>query len=81
MLSCQLSFLPLATDEIDAEVRQVLTLIEHSRLRVETGALSTAVFGEAEEIFSLLKKIALAADSRGTAFSLQVSISNYCGCK
>lgn len=79
-LSCRLTFLPLGPAEVGREVEVVLSIINSAPVRVETDSLGTNIFGEARDIFSLLERISSAAAARGTLFSLQVTLSNYCGC-
>jgi uncharacterized protein YqgV (UPF0045/DUF77 family) len=81
VMSCQLTFYPLETKNINDAVNQVLSIIDTAPVQSETTPLNTLIFGELENIVKLLEKIASVMDKRGIKFAMQVSLSNHCGCK
>ncbi len=79
-ISCQLAFYPLETVNISQEVKVVLELIDQAPVESVANDLSTNIYGESREVFSLLQAITACMDRRGTAFTMSAHISNYCGC-
>ena len=81
VISCQLSFYPLGTEQIRDNVNEVLKIIEESGLEKETNEVGTTIFGEASEVYSLLEKITVEMDEKDLQYALSINISNSCGCR
>jgi len=80
-ISCQISFYPLYTEEVGEKVKEVISIVEESGLDTQTNSLSTIIFGYSDEIYSVLEKITKKMDSEDLQFSMNISISNSCGCE
>lgn len=79
IISCEISFVPIQSENYLADVEEVIKLIEQSGLDYQVGIFSTTIQGEKEKIFSLLNEIFNAMESR-TKFLIIAKISNLCGC-
>jgi uncharacterized protein YqgV (UPF0045/DUF77 family) len=78
--SCQITFTPIVSDNYMDDVKQVLEIINSSGLENSVGILSTFVRGEKSKVLKLITNIYETMDSR-TKFSMDIKISNICGCK
>lgn len=78
--SCQISFAPIGSIDYLGEIQQVLNIIRNSGLEHDIGILSTVVRGEKIKVFKLIKDI---YDNMEDAcnFTMDVKISNLCGCE
>jgi uncharacterized protein YqgV (UPF0045/DUF77 family) len=81
LISCQLSFYPLAQTDPLPEIGRALSVIQDSGLEHSTGRMSTVVRGPSGGVFALLRNIAETMDARGCKFSMTVTLSNFCGCE
>lgn len=81
VISCQLTFYPLGTSNVDCAVDLVLEIIKESPVTSKTNELNTIIIGASHEIFELLLRITQVADANGIKFAMQAGISNNCGCK
>ena len=79
IISCQLSFYPLNTHEVNEKVKKVIHFIDESNLDYETNDLSTTIYGEATKVYSLLEEITYKMDE--DEFAISLNISNSCGCE
>ncbi|HBD63778.1 MAG TPA: hypothetical protein DC038_05005 [Clostridiales bacterium] len=77
--SCQLAFTPIVSDDYIADVNRVLEIISNSGLENEVGVLSTFVRGEKGRVLKLIADIYEEMDGI-TNFSMDIKISNICGC-
>lgn len=77
--SCQLAFTPIVSDDYIADVNRVLEIISNSGLENEVGVLSTFVRGEKNRVLKLIADIYEEMDGV-TNFSMDIKISNICGC-
>ncbi len=77
--SCQIAFTPIVSDDYMEDVDKVLKIIDNSGLEYEVGALSTFVRGEKSRVLSLIPQIYDAMDDI-TNFSMDIKLSNICGC-
>ncbi len=77
--SCQISFTPIGSIDYLEEIKKVLSIITASGLKNDIGALSTVIIGERSEVLKLIKDIYEAMDDV-CDFSMDVKISNLCGC-
>jgi uncharacterized protein YqgV (UPF0045/DUF77 family) len=78
--SCQITFLPLCEQNPDHAVNRVLTIIEKADVESEVGAVSTLIRGKPDQIFSLLQEIYEIMEAEGFQFSMNLLVSNHCGC-
>lgn len=79
MISCEITFTPLARPDYAADVDRVLKVIENSSLPFEVGAFATVVKGPKDEIFGLAKAVYDEMENE-CSFILGVKLSNACGC-
>ena len=77
--SCQIAFTPIASNDYIDDVNKVLKIIDSSGLENEVGVLSTFVRGKKSKILNLITEIYDAMDEV-TNFSMDIKISNICGC-
>jgi len=77
--SCQLAFTPIVSDDYMGDVNRVLEIISNSGLENEVGVLSTFVRGEKNRVLKLIADIYEEMDGI-TNFSIDIKISNICGC-
>jgi len=78
MISCQLAYLPMGDTQYMAQIDTVIALIKESNARYEIREGSSMLKGSSSDIFALLQKIVAA--KRDSAFVINASISNVCGC-
>jgi uncharacterized protein YqgV (UPF0045/DUF77 family) len=81
IISCQISFYPLNTREVNEKVKKVINIIKASKLEYESNPLSTIVYGKADKVYSLLEEITIKMDQDNSEFSMSINISNSCGCE
>ena len=81
IISCQISFYPLYTENVNEEVKEVINLIENSELQSKSDAISTTIFGESEQIYALLAQITDFMTAKNFKFAMNCNISNSCGCE
>lgn len=77
--SCQIAFTPIVSDNYIDDVKKVLEIINNSGLENEVGELSTFVRGEKTKVLKLIEDIYVTMD-QVTKFSMDIKISNICGC-
>jgi len=77
--SCQLAFTPIVSEDYIVDVNRVLEIISNSGLENEVGVLSTFVRGEKNRVLKLIADIYEEMDGI-TNFSMDIKISNICGC-
>jgi uncharacterized protein YqgV (UPF0045/DUF77 family) len=77
--SCQITFTPIVSDNYMDDVKKVLDIISSSGLENSVGVLSTFVRGEKSKVLKLITDIYENMDSI-TKFSMDIKISNICGC-
>lgn len=78
--SCEISFLPVMSEDYLGDIDKVLELIKASDLEYNIGILSTTIRGNKEKIFNLIKEIYDKMDEV-TTFTMDIKVSNICGCK
>jgi len=81
VISCQISFYPLNTTEVNDQVKKVINIIDESKLKYESNSVSTIIYGSAEKIYALLAEITVKMDEEQSEFSMSINISNSCGCE
>lgn len=79
MISCEISFIPVESDDCAAHVGRVLEIIAAAGLEYTIGPMSTCIRGEAARVFALLAGIHSAMDGV-CKFVIDLRISNLCGC-
>jgi len=77
--SCQIAFTPIVSDNYIEDVNKVLDIINSSGLENNVGVLSTFVRGEKNKVLKLITDIYENMDYV-TKFSMDIKISNICGC-
>lgn len=75
----EIAFTPIVSKNYLADVDQVLEIIKASGLEYKVGDLTTFVRGANGKIFRLVEEIYQAMDQQ-TQFSMDIKISNICGC-
>jgi len=79
MISCQLSYYPIATLEYKVAIDKVIKIIEDSGINYEVSGTGTVILGESEKVFLVLEKIV--SQMKENKFVLNISVSNICGCE
>lgn len=77
--SCQISFISIMSEDHIDDVNRVIDIIKSYELEYNVGILSTTIRGNKERIFSLIKDIYDTMDNKAK-FTIDVKISNICGC-
>lgn len=77
--ACEIAFTPIVSDNYLADVDKVLEVIKVSGLEYKVGELTTFVRGANGKIFQLVQEIYQMMDGE-TQFSMDIKISNICGC-
>ncbi|MDX1671330.1 MAG: YkoF family thiamine/hydroxymethylpyrimidine-binding protein [Balneolaceae bacterium] len=71
---CELSYLPLATEQYKEDVEGMIDLIKQYDLESEVGELSTTVKGDRDEIMDMIDEVYQTMDDRGKNFRLHVEL-------
>ncbi|NJO92080.1 MAG: hypothetical protein HC831_26240 [Chloroflexia bacterium] len=79
IMGCEISFIPIKSNDYINEINEVLAIIAGSGLSHTVGAMSTAISGDKERLFSLIQEIYTKMEDK-TLFSMQLKLSNICGC-
>lgn len=77
--SCQITFTPIESHDYLGDIDKVLDIIKNSGLEYNIGILSTTIRGEREKIIALISDIYYTMDSI-CSFTMDIKISNICGC-
>ncbi|EOD00679.1 YkoF family thiamine/hydroxymethylpyrimidine-binding protein [Caldisalinibacter kiritimatiensis] len=78
--SCQITFTPIISDNYIDDVNKVLDIIKSYELEYDIGILSTTIRGNKEKILKLITEIYNTMDNQ-CKFTMDVKISNICGCE
>lgn len=78
--SCQISFTPIISDNYINDINKVLDIIKKSNLEYNIGILSTTIRGNKEIVLNLINKVYNTMDDI-CSFTMDIKISNICGCK
>ncbi len=78
IISCQIVFSPIVSDDYKKDVHQVIDIIKQSGVDFEVGLLSTEIKGDKETIFQLIETIFKTMDTQ-SGFTMDVKYSNLCG--
>ena len=73
--SCEISFIPIESEDYIADVNRVLAIIESYNLEHTVGPLSTSIIGEESKIFHLIRNI-YDSMSEACRFKMDIKISN-----
>ncbi|MFZ5967961.1 MAG: YkoF family thiamine/hydroxymethylpyrimidine-binding protein [Bacillota bacterium] len=79
--SCQITYFPVQSTHYLDEINKVLDLIKSYPVQYEIGMLATTIKGESDTIFKLIQEIFNVMDEEGCHFTLNMMVSNICGCK
>jgi uncharacterized protein YqgV (UPF0045/DUF77 family) len=78
-IACQISYLPLGTENIEEKVEKILHIIRNSGLEFKVNSFATEIKGSKAEVFSLIEDIFETAETE-SQFVLDLKLSNICGC-
>ena len=78
-IGCQMSYLPLGTENIEEKVEKILHMLRNSGLEFKVSSFATEIKGSKAEVFSLIEDIFEIAETEGQ-FVLELKLSNICGC-
>ena len=79
IVACQMSYLPLRTENIEEKVEKILYIIRNSGLEFKVGSFATEIKGSKARVFSLIQDIFEVAETEGQ-FVLELKLSNICAC-
>jgi uncharacterized protein YqgV (UPF0045/DUF77 family) len=77
--SCQLSFIPIQSEDYLSDIDMVLKEIVASGLEYSIGEMSTIIKGSKHDILNLISNIYDSMTAK-CSFVIDVRISNTCGC-
>jgi uncharacterized protein YqgV (UPF0045/DUF77 family) len=77
--SCQISFIPVLTEDYIQDINKVLEIISSYQLEHEVGVLSTRVRGDKTRMLEMITEIYNTMNEI-CSFVMDVKISNMCGC-
>ncbi|MCK9217851.1 MAG: thiamine-binding protein [Firmicutes bacterium] len=80
IVSCQITYLPIGTVDYPDEVNDVLEIIKESGLEYNVDIMSTTIRGESDIVFNLIKKIHSEMSGKNYNFTMNILLSNICGC-
>lgn len=73
-MKCQLTYLPLATDNVKEQVEEVIDFIDGYDIDYNVGELSTLVEGDQDEILNMVGDIYSTQNDNGQRFRLHVEL-------
>jgi len=76
-VTAQLSLYPLGESDLSPSIDAALSELERHGVARQTGAMSTLVWGDDEQIFAALRDAFRAAAARGQAV-MAITVSNAC---
>lgn len=77
--ACEIAFIPIGTAEYLEPIEEVLELIKQSGLAYDIGAMTTFIRGHYTDILKLVENIYQTLNTT-TKFSMEIKLSNLCGC-
>lgn len=77
--ACEISFIPIKRDNYIKDIDQVLSIIKDCHLEYHIGILSTTIRGNKNKIFDLIEQIYETMDEI-CSFTMNIKLSNICGC-
>lgn len=79
VISCEISFIPIQSENYLMDIETVLGIIRESNLPFETNVFSTIITSTKREVFEVLEKI-FSTMEKETKFVIVAKLSNVCGC-
>lgn len=79
VISAQISFYPLNEIDCFVPIDKVLKIIDQSGIDYNAGDMSTVIRGESANVLNLIRDITNEMNDEGCKFSMNVSLSNFCG--
>ncbi len=79
IVSCELSFIPIESQDYRSDVKKVIDIISGTGIYYEVSAFSTTVTGHKDVIFGMIEKIYSEMEN-DAKFTIVIKISNVCGC-
>lgn len=80
IISCQITYLPIDSNNYLDEINEVLELIKDSGLDYNVDILSTTIKGETDKVFNLIANIHKEMSYKNCNYTMNIMISNICGC-
>ncbi len=80
IISCQIAYFPIDSQNYSDDIKEVLNLIKISGLEYNIGDMSTIIKGEPERVMDLINNIHSRMSSEGRNYTMSIMISNICGC-
>lgn len=80
VISAELSFLPIESENYKNDVNQALEIIRSYNIEYHIGIISTTVRGNERQLFEMIRHLFTTMDER-CKFALDVKLSNVCGCE
>ncbi|HZX47249.1 MAG TPA: YkoF family thiamine/hydroxymethylpyrimidine-binding protein [Clostridia bacterium] len=81
IVSCQVSFYPLYTEDCIALVKEVVEIIAKSDgVSSSVNEMSTIIRGERKAVMGVLDEIQRRMEEKGVRYTMVVTLSNTCGC-
>lgn len=81
IVSCEITYFPIDSNNYLDDINEVLDLIKDSGLDYDIGILSTTIKGEAKKVFNLISHIHEKMSSEDCNYTMNIMLSNICGCK
>lgn len=80
IMACQMALYPLDTIDSSKVIAEVLEEMDWQGVEVTVGSMSTYIGGEEEAVWGKIRQLYSLAERSGL-FSLQITVSNKCGCR
>ena len=80
LITCQLSFYPLNTNDTTTIIEEVLDNIRMAGLDTQTNDMATIIKGERHRVMELLNSLQDMINNKGCNYTMVITISNICGC-
>jgi uncharacterized protein YqgV (UPF0045/DUF77 family) len=80
IITAELSFVPLGSDDYNGEIRKVIDIIKDSQQEFTVGLMSTTIRGAKNTILDLIRQIFEEMNEQ-CKFTMILKLSNECGCK
>lgn len=77
--SCEIAFIPIESKNYVSDVNKVLDIIRSYQLEEDIGILSTTLRGDKDKILNLIQEIYNTMDG-SCSFTMDIKLSNICGC-
>ncbi len=79
IISAQIALSPIESKNYINDINKALSIIKSHGLEYEINALSTTIIGEQAKVFELINVLFCELDKQ-TKFTLDIKMSNICGC-